>query len=225
MQKKNIIDWKWVRNRLLKLEMIPLVGKSALFGAVNICLKEARALSRPRTVAIRKKIAAIKGSYVELEDEARLTGKVLAKYLKGADHIYIFLVTLGSGVEDRASRLMKKGNYLHGYLIDRIASLAVESLAENFESGLRQKLKPRGESVSMRLSPGYCDWPIEEQYKLAKLINFSKAGIRLTESCMMVPKKSISAIAATGQKKLFTRVRSQCVICDKKRVCDYRRDT
>ena len=131
-------------------------------------------------------------------------------------------MTIGKVLEDKASLLMREGDHLGGYLLDRIGSLAVESLARSFEEYLRKNYEVKNMSVSMRISPGYCDWPIEEQFNLAKALDFSKAGVRLTRNCMMVPRKSITAIVGIGPKRLFSKTKSQCEACDKKD-CDYRR--
>jgi len=142
--------------------------------------------------------------------------------IKGATHIYAFLVTIGKGVEEAATSLMNSGDHLLGYLLDRAGSFAVESMAKNMEDTLRRSLAPENLSVSMRFSPGYCDWPIEEQFKLAGIIDFAKAGVVLTENCVMIPKKSISAVVGIGPKVLFAKVKSPCAVCNMK-VCDYRR--
>ena len=128
----------------------------------------------------------------------------------------------GAVKEDAATSCMDSGDHLLGYLLDRAGSFAVESLAENTEKRLRCSLAPEGLGVSMRFSPGYRDWAIEEQFKLAKIVDFKKAGVTLSENCMMVPKKSISAIVGVGPKKLFSKVISPCAVCNMK-VCDYRR--
>jgi cobalamin-dependent methionine synthase I len=142
--------------------------------------------------------------------------------MKGATEIYAFLVTIGKDVEDAATSCMDSGDHLLGYLLDRAGSFAVESLAKNTEDALRRALAPKDLSVSMRFSPGYCDWPVEEQFKLIKIIDFAKAGVTLTKSCVMIPKKSISAVVGIGPKELFAKAKSPCALCNMK-VCDYRR--
>ena len=94
--------------------------------------------------------------------------------------------------------------------------------AKNAEDAIRDEYAAKGFSVSMRYSPGYCDFPIEEQFKLNKALNFSKIGIAINETCMMTPKKSITAIVGIGPKDLFKKKMSQCVVCGKKD-CSYRR--
>jgi hypothetical protein len=59
---------------------------------------------------------------------------------------------------------------------------------------------------------------------LDKALDFSKAGVKLTEGCMMVPKKSVSAIAAVADEGVFKDFISSCDICDNAG-CDFRRKT
>jgi cobalamin-dependent methionine synthase I len=118
---------------------------------------------------------------------------------------------------------MACGDALRGYLLDRIGSIAVESLAQEAEDALTAEYAKKEKSVSMRFSPGYCDWAIEEQFKLSRILDFQKAGVKLTEKCMMVPKKSISAACAVGPKGLFSRKKSHCSLCAQDE-CAYRRD-
>ena len=221
------IDWDWVRTQLLEKERIGRAGpddsKKAILECTDECLEAARLLARPVIVSSLKKIAGFKPGAILLENGMALSGKELSSYMKGATELYLFLVTIGSSIENAASDYMKAGDSLHGYLMDRIGSFAVESLADRTEKDLRGAYSDKNLSVSMRFSPGYCDWPIEEQFKLAKLLDFAKAGVRLTEGCMMEPKKSISAACAIGSKGLFAKVTSPCAVCNLNKKCDYRR--
>ena len=218
------IDWGWVKKELARIENMPSSGKKiGLRRAADACLKKAAELCSPKSVWSAKRVVSIIENCVELEGGAKLSSAFLASYLKGARSIGIFIVTIGKALEDEASRLMADGEPLDGYLLDRIGSLAVESFAESFERLARDDCKRRSLSVSRRLSPGYCDWLIEEQFELKKLVDFSKAGVRLTDACMMVPKKSISAVVGIGPTGLFPGMKSQCGIC-KKKECTYRRN-
>lgn len=216
------IDWDWVRDEVKKKERVSSASKGLITSAMNERIEKAKFFADPKIVSAKKDVLSIKSDSIEIYGGEILRGKKLSHYLNGSQELHIFLVTIGKVLEDKASLLMKKGDYLGGYLLDRIGSLAVESLAKNFEEDLRKNYEAKNMSVSMRISPGYCDWPIEEQFNLAKTIDFSKAGVRLTRSCMMVPRKSITAIVGIGPKRLFSKTKSQCGICDKKD-CDYRR--
>ena len=222
------IDWNWVRHHLLKKEHIKVYanGKSdsSIRVCVDECLEKASILAIPKMAFAEKRIINIKPDSIKVNRTVALSSRILASYMKGVSHIYFFLVTLGSGIEKMATKWMTEGEYLHGYILDRIGSFAVESLAESFEAELRSAYASKDLSVSMRFSPGYCDWPIEEQLKLNRLIDFSKAGVHLAESCMMVPKKSISAAVGIAPKGFFPKSKSQCAICNTTD-CSYRRDS
>lgn len=223
-----MIDWAWVEKELFEKERIPAISKDGLKHIIHTSLdraiKESKALAKPKRLSLTKKIVKIKPNSIELDGSIIFSGKRLSSYVKGATDLHLFLVTIGGETEKKASFWMSRGEPLYGYLLDRIGSFAVESLAQAMERNLRQKYLLKGRSVSMRLSPGYCDWPIEEQFIMKKILDFSKIGVSLTKNCMMVPKKSISAMVAIGPKDLFTKTREQCAICDKKD-CDHRRIT
>lgn len=212
-----MINWDAVKRELLQKEGInaitdPAQKRIILICAEN-CLEKAKKLTSVKIVSVEKNILSL--SKIS-------AGKKIASYVKDADMICAFVATIGKKLEDEASRLMKENDHLSGYLLDRLGSFAVEHLAENFEEKLRKKYALKRKSVSSRFSPGYCDWPTSAQTRLAKFTGFGKAGVKLTKGCMMVPKKSISAIVGIGPEGLFSKRKSQCSICDMKE-CNYRR--
>jgi len=221
------VDWAWVKEEVTKRERISPYDNSerakSIARSLDDSLAKAKALSKPDYIKTVKKISSIGGDFIEFEGSIRFSSGKISGYIKGASHIVIFLVTIGEGIENEASILTKGKEPLEGYLIDRIGSYAVESLAESVENKIRADYSRRQKSVSRRYSPGYCDWPIEEQRIFAGEIDFSKIGVTLNESCMMAPKKSISAIVAIADKGVFTETGSPCGICEIKD-CSYRRD-
>lgn len=223
MKNKNIpIDWEGIRKELFEKEKIGQPG-SGITILADACLKKARNLARPRIIISgEKKITAVRPGRITVAGSVSFSGKRLSSYLAGATHLRIFLTTLGKEVEDEASRKMSGGEEPEGYLLDRIASFAVESLARNLEEALRVNYLSKNKSLSMRVSPGYCDWPLEEQRTLKKAVNFSRAGVKLTKSCMMIPRKSISGLIGIGPKGHFSIKRSPCAVCDMSG-CNYKR--
>jgi len=202
------IDWNWVKKEAVRRERIK---NAAIRKAFREALKEARGLARPKAVSTTIDIPSLKFK----------SGK-LAHYLRCAEEARVFLVTIGPRLERAATEHMSSGDALGGYFLDKIGSLAAESLAESFEKDLRKAMARKKRSVSSRFSPGYCDWPIEEQFGLDRILKFRKAGVRLTRSCMMVPRKSISGILGIGPEGAYTKTGSLCAKCDKKD-CSYRR--
>lgn len=220
-----LIDWPWVKKEILRTEKIDQNNKDeravAIRAALDECMRKARSLSIPKYTFVEKKIIGFKDDYVEIEGGIKFYTKKTTKYISGASRLVLFLVTIGNKIENEASSLTSGKDPLKGYLLDRIGSFAVESLADKIEKRLRKDHGPQ-KSVSSRFSPGYCDWPIEDQFKMANILDFSKAGVALTEGCMMVPKKSISAIVAVADEGVFKDFVSSCDVCELND-CNYRR--
>lgn len=82
--------------------------------------------------------------------------------------------------------------------------------------------KMEGKVLKPRFSPGYGDFPISEQKELLNMVDASrKIGVTLTESLLMMPSKSVSAIVGVGGET--THAKGGCKKCDNKN-CPYRRD-
>ena len=56
------------------------------------------------------------------------------------------------------------------------------------------KIKKAGYERTMRFSPGYGAWPLQAQEILLPLCEADKIGIKLTDTDIMIPRKSVSAV-------------------------------
>ena len=217
-----VIDWGWVEEIILKKERISPASHSSITENLIESIDAAKRLALPKIATATKPVLSCGESSVKLRNDREFRSSALASHMKGSTHLYLFIVTIGPAIEDKASALMMEADGLSGYFLDRIGSFAVESLAENLEQSLRKECESEGGSLSSRFSPGYCDWPIEDQVKLNTILDFSRAGVHLNENCMMKPMKSISGVIGAGPKGLFSRKSSHCEICNMKN-CGYRR--
>ena len=72
-----------------------------------------------------------------------------------------------------------------------------------------------------RFSPGYGDWPLEDQLDMIRLTEAYKIGLSLSTSLMLIPRKSITAIIGlyketTSQAKEKTNHTTKgCANCNK----------
>jgi len=220
MKKVPAIDWKWVKEELFRQERIR--GSKEISAHAGECLDKAKALARPRVISLERKIISLSPGSFTIDGPITFKSPRVSSHIAGAVRLYIFLATIGPDLERQAGAWMSGGEELRGYMLDRTGSIAVESLAEDTERALRSGRAGQGESVSMRFSPGYCDWPLEEQRTMDTALDFSKAGVSLTGAYMMVPRKSVSAVMAIGPGGLFKEDLSPCAVCGKGD-CDYRR--
>jgi Vitamin B12 dependent methionine synthase, activation domain len=124
-------------------------------------------------------------------DGVRFRSKVLYKHFEKIRRVFPYVVTIGSGVEDmeKVSR-----DVLEKYYLDLIGNSAVVKAREHLKNTLAERY---GFERLSYLGPGQLkDWPLEEQKPLFSLLGDveSAVGVTLTESLLMIPRKSLSGI-------------------------------
>lgn len=139
-------------------------------------------------------------------------GRIIASNFKGCDSLAILTTTLGDKISDKIRDLMDDGDFLSGFILDKIASEIVEQYADKIEIMISQLIQNYNMSITNRYSPGYCGWDVKEQQKIFSLLPKDFCGINLTESSLMIPIKSVSAVIGIGKNAVKRDY--QCSICD-----------
>lgn len=147
------------------------------------------------------------------------TGQVITDQLKKSEQIAVFACTIGPEIEKWAKEKLLNGELLLYYLIDNIASIVTERTADYINKYIGKQMEKQGKKVTNRFSPGYCDWSVSEQHLLFSLLPKNFCDIRLNESALMTPIKSISGIIGIG--KQVVKQNYSCENCLKKD-CTYR---
>jgi hypothetical protein len=140
-------------------------------------------------------------------------GHIIGAHVHVADGAALFVVTIGDALESRARSLMKDGHVMEGYALDAVGSAAADACAAWVERDIRTAAESAGWQASRRLSPGYCGWATDEQRKLFALMPDRPGGVRLTESSLMMPIKSVSGIVGLGPD--VVRIDYACAVCDR----------
>jgi hypothetical protein len=144
----------------------------------------------------------------------------LAQVLSNCSQAVIFVVTIGEALEKEIARLMSEGLILKASVLDAVGSVAVEKVADWLENMIRDIAAANGDKVGWRYSPGYCDWDITQQKELFRGLDGKPIGVNLSDTCLMVPRKSISGIIGMGES---CDTFSACHFC-KRRNCPNRRE-
>ncbi len=139
----------------------------------------------------------IDGKKIYFDDEMVLESEHLARNLDGCKGAFVFVATTSSAVD----RLLIKHSNLRvsrAVIVDAIGSAQIEAfcdiLCDKLEREYSVTLKPR-------FSPGYGDLSILSQKQVLKACDSSrKIGVTLTDSHLMIPKKSVSAIVGVCEK-------------------------
>ena len=125
--------------------------------------------------------------------------------LERSEMLAFYICTAGGEVSRRSKELMGQGNLLEGYVTDLVGSLLVEGAMDILHERLRNEIEPEGLRVTNRYSPGYCDWNVDEQHKLFSFFPEGFCGVRLSESALMNPIKSVSGVIGIGKQVKFNK--------------------
>lgn len=159
---------------------------------------------QPETVWCTYPYAPDSGTVGE-HGEYVITSKALCRHLQAAEQVILLAATVGEEVEVLGQQAFDRGEYALGLLIDAAATAAVEQTADELEKLLKIRFGREGFLLTSRFSPGYGDWELGEQAKVVPLTHAEAVNISLTESLMLMPRKSITAIIGlyrpTGSEK------------------------
>ena len=126
---------------------------------------------------------------------ATVESRSLVKFLRGCGSCILTAVTLGMGVE-RFLASIPDENAAEKMIADAAADAFIEGACDKTQEMLAREF---GE-ITERFSPGYGDLSLDFQPVLLRELNASRLlGVTLTESLMMMPRKTVSAII--GVKK------------------------
>lgn len=148
---------------------------------------------------------------------ATTTSAALGKNLKGCGKIVLFAATIGVGT-DRLIQRYSSVSPGKALAVQAVGAAAIEAYCDLLARELQRQ---SGGYLRPRFSPGYGDFPISYQRAVFAALDCSRqAGITLTDSFMMVPNKSVTALAGIQDAPLRCAPQG-CEACEKTN-CEYR---
>jgi len=169
-------------------------------------------LSQARLLIKLRAVYEISYTGAKGEDTVEVAGvtfrsRILRRNLDQAQKVFPFIMTAGPELEAAA---VSAGDLLKQYYLEEMANIALE----NGAAGLADRLKTRwGFTGLASMDPGSLeDWPITEQPKLFSIFGDTERliGVRLTDSMLMVPRKSISGIFFPSEEGFMS-----CQLCER----------
>lgn len=177
------------------------VPDEATVKETDMIIAEAKGFLRPRFSFFVQR---------ELPDFA--IGKIIERQLKGAEAYAFFICTAGVEYEAFQERLKKEGDMVRVFIADALGSVIAEKAADQMELSLQENIDKLGWHHTNRFSPGYCGWHVSQQQLLFPLFKGETCGVKLTESSLMLPIKSVSGIIGLGPN--VRHLDYTCGLCD-----------
>lgn len=190
---------------------------------VNAIVEKSLSFIKPKILLTGKNIIKVEDSMLLLSDNITFKSTKLAHVLSRCGKVVLFLCTIGKGFDAEMKRLMRQNRLKEAYILDAVGSVAVEKSVNIMQGRMDRGLLRFNRRTTMRFSPGYCDWRLEEQRVLFSLLDNNMIDVELTSGCLMSPRKSVSGVMGVGEiGEISNKKMNPCESCCKLK-CKVRR--
>lgn len=163
----------------------------------------------------------------QMEDDRFRIGNVemksvsLGRNLRGCKKIVLFGATLGAPVDMLITRTSLT-DMAGAVVLQACAAAMLEEYCDECQVKIGEELEKEELYLRPRFSPGYGDFDIRYQKQLMQMLDCAKTiGLTMTDSFMMTPTKSVTAVIGASETKERCPLEG-CEMCEKKD-CIYRR--
>ena len=172
----------------------------------SICklLETAESLIQPK---VSYEVAYIekKGKDTVKINGVTFSSRVLRINLEKVERVFPYIITIGKGLEAKAS---SSEDLLRQFYLENIGDMALGLCEKYLEKHLKRQ---HGLEKLASMSPGSLeDWPVTEQKPLFSLFGekLHLTGVKLNEHLLMIPRKSISGLYFPTEETFFS-----CQLC------------
>lgn len=148
-----------------------------------------------------------------------LPGRTAQSLLADCTQCAVLVCTLGAEF-DLWVRREQQRDMARAAMLDALGSAWVESGCDAAEREIRARFP--GMHLTDRFSPGYGDLPLTLQPALLALAGGGRIGVTATDSLLMHPQKSVTAIVGIADKPQMAKIRG-CAHCAFRPDCPYRK--
>lgn len=151
-----------------------------------------------------------------------LKSKDVSELLKDCDKCVLMCATLGFNIEKNIRRY-SYNDLTKGVIVDACATTSIEEICDLIQDNILQEISKGGKSLTMRYSPGYGDLDISANRDILKVLDaHRRIGVTVTNTGIMIPRKSVVALIGITNKKV-KKVKRTCENCSNRFNCEYRR--
>jgi len=159
-------------------------------------IEQARALITLKGAARRLPILSKDTRQVRLPGDHILESARLAALLADSREVLLLGATAGPAVIEAIRRDTAENNLTRAVVFDAAASEIVDAALDWMETFFGRELRREGRQLTKsRFSCGYGDLALENQKLFHEMLELGRLGVELTERYILVPEKSVTAVA------------------------------
>lgn len=193
----------------------------AVLRQIDACVAELTRASSMKTVNRVFELRHLSTKEIML-GELRIESEKLSKHLRNCGKAILFAATLGTGA-DLLLRRWSVADMSKAVIMQASAAAVIEAYCDACQKELSTEAAKEGLYLRSRFSPGYGDFPLDYQKELLNLLDAPKRiGLTVTDSMMLTPTKSVTAVMGLTAEKESCNVH-KCATCEAVD-CPFRRE-
>lgn len=129
-----------------------------------------------------------------------LKSRSLAELLKDSFAVVLMASTVGPAIVEAASDAIARGDGATAVILDAVGGQSADAAMNWVNEFVRRQVSRSAERLTVhRFSPGFGDFSLENQNLFYSLLQLDRLGLTLTSRSMLVPEKSVTAVAGIEQ--------------------------
>jgi len=133
------------------------------------------------------------------ESDTLFRGENMLRLLKKCDYATLIVCTIGETIVKKIEELTMS-SLADAYYLERVAAWMADYMAEYIGTIIETEIRKNGYEPTFRYAAGYGDWGLDAQSEIMRLTEAGKIGVSITESFIMVPRFSVSAVIGWERK-------------------------
>ncbi|MBE6000698.1 MAG: Vitamin B12 dependent methionine synthase activation subunit [Sarcina sp.] len=152
----------------------------------------------------------------------KIQSRSLCRNLRDCKSAYLMAATLGIG-PDRLIARASVAKMSRAVILQAAAAAMIEAWCDEVNQKIIKEAEDQGLYCRPRFSPGYGDFSLEYQKDFAQILRIQKEiGVSLTQSLLMMPSKSVTAVIGLSPVKKECALHG-CEVCSKAEQCSFSR--
>lgn len=182
-------------------------------------LQEAQRLVRPRGVSRTVPVAEAGERQIRLAGGEVLSSRLLARLAGTAESLVLIMSTLGEAIDRLVAEYNRQGLPAEAYVLDAAGSALIDAAGRQLAGRIKEQFQDCGLKTTIPLGPGHSYWPaLQDQRVIFDLLQPVDLGVRVLESGLMLPKKTVSLVMGAG-RDLPESAENHCHYCHLQRSC------
>ncbi|MFQ5700337.1 MAG: hypothetical protein ACE5HU_00650 [Acidobacteriota bacterium] len=186
--------------RIPRLEHIRELKEEAVGRSIKKAIDRAYGLIQGQGCYRTFRILQVGADHVTIDASDRIfRGHNAVKLLAGCDYATLLATTIGPALEKRIEELQGT-EVADAYFLDVVGSWMADYMADRVDAMIQSEIRRNGYNRTMRYSPGYGDWDLSVQPDLLSLVGADVIGLSCTETFILQPRKSVTAVIGWERK-------------------------